>query len=361
MKVISRTLLALATGAVGVMTTPAFAAPGVHLVTSIKALSHAPDGVHYAVTVRPVGGPAHATTLVLSTRRPAAWTAGSPECLSSADRTALACDLGDVRQSERRTLHVTAHPGNGRAEVPVIAQAGAANAPSVTSSLGVNHPASLRLAGDEPPAASPEPSQEPSPSASPEVSPPAESPSAAPSEDEDAPGSPAVILPQGPSSPAARPRAPRHQAPAAAPPHAPAHARPPAVPHAPVIPHLPVAPVPPAAEGPALPPPNAPLGGPPPAPAAPGAPVVAPVSPALPQLAPHPSPGSGVSELVSPAGAMQAGRTSWATLIAVAVAAEAGLLWLIAGLTVWRRKRTPEGGGRRRTLSRRLAPSRLIP
>jgi hypothetical protein len=86
-------------------------------------------------------------------------------------------------------------------------------------------------------------------------------------------------------------------------------------------------------------------------------------SPALPQLAPHASPGSGISELdtLSPAGAMQAGRTSWATLIAIAVAAEAGLLWLIAGFTVWRRKRTPKRGPRLRALSPRLIFSRLIP
>ena len=350
MKVISRTLLTLATGAAGVMTTQAFAAPAVHLVTSIETLSHAPDGVHYAVSVRPVGGPAHATTLVLSTRRPAAWTARSPECLSSADRTALACDLGDIRESQRRTLRFTAQPGDGPAQVPVIAQARAANAPSVTSSLGVNHPAALRLAGDEPPLPAPDPSQEPSPSASAEVAP-VESPSAPavasrPSESDFVPDSPAVVLPHGPS-PLARPRAP-HRVPAAPAPHA--KVRPPAVPHAPVIEHAPVVPhapvIPPPAELPAGPPPNAPLGGPP---ILPGAP-----SPALPQLAPHASPGSGISELdtLSPAGAMQAGRTSWATLIAIAVAGEAGLLWLIAGFTVWRRKRTPKTGPRLRALAR---------
>jgi hypothetical protein len=356
MKVISRTLLALAAGGAGVVTPPAFAAPGVHLVTSIEALSHAPDGVRYAVTVRPVGGPAHATTLVLSTRRPAVWTTGSPDCLSSADRTALACDLGDVRESERRTLRLTAQPGDGPAQVPVIAQAGAANAPSVTSSLGVNHPAALRFARDEPPLPSPDPSDEPSPSASataevppPVESPPVESPSAVPSESGFASESPAAVLPQRPS-PLARPRA-AHRVPAAAPSHAPAHVRPPAVPHAPVIPHLPVPPAeaPVAPIAPIVPPANAPLGGPPVLPPAP--------SPALPQLAPHASPGSGISELdtLSPAGAMQAGRTSWATLIAIAVAAEAGLLWLVAGFAVWRRKRSPKGGPRLR------APARLIP
>jgi hypothetical protein len=371
MKVISRTLLTLATGAAGVLTMPALgtADPGVHLVTSIEALSHAPDGVRYVVTVRPVGGPAHATTLVLSTRRPAVWTAAVPDCLSSEDRTALACDLGDVRESEPRTLHLTARPGDqGPAEVPVIAQAGAANAPSVMSSLGVARPAVMRLKGKsagEPPLASPDPSQEPSASASPDESPPVESPpvespSAAPSESEvvqspDSPA-PAVVRPPGAApTPFARPRAP-HRVPAARPP-APARVHPPAVPRAPVIPHMPIAPVAPVppAEVPAGPPPNGPLGGP----AAP-LPIVSPV---LPQIAPHPSPGSGISELdtLSPAGAMQAGRTSWATLIAIAVVAEAGLLWLIAGFTVWRRKRMPKGGVRLRALSRRLIFSRLIP
>jgi hypothetical protein len=45
-------------------------------------------------------------------------------------------------------------------------------------------------------------------------------------------------------------------------------------------------------------------------------------------------------DTLSPAGAMQAGRASWATLIAIAVVTEAGLLWLVAGLTVMRRRRT---------------------
>ncbi|MCW2948649.1 MAG: hypothetical protein JWR24_5366 [Actinoallomurus sp.] len=71
--------------------------------------------------------------------------------------------------------------------------------------------------------------------------------------------------------------------------------------------------------------------------------------PTLPQIAPEPSPqaspSEGISELttLAPAGAMRAGRTSWATIIAIAIVAEAGLLWLVAGLTVWRRKRVREG------------------
>jgi hypothetical protein len=72
--------------------------------------------------------------------------------------------------------------------------------------------------------------------------------------------------------------------------------------------------------------------------------------PTLPQIAPPqpsplPSPSEGISELttMAPAGALRAGRTSWATVIAVAIAAEAGLLWLVAGLTVWRRRRVRQG------------------
>jgi hypothetical protein len=89
----------------------------------------------------------------------------------------------------------------------------------------------------------------------------------------------------------------------------------------------------------------------------------------LPQIAAHPSAhGEGVSELstLSPAGAMQAGRWSWATLIAVAVVTEAGLLWLVAGFTVWRRRRSRENGRRRVRspwvlLSRGFSPQRAIP
>jgi len=371
MKVLSRTLLTSATMAAGVMTLPALgtAAADVHLVTSVEIVSHAPDGVRYVVTVRPVGGPAHVTTLVLSTRRPAAWRAGAAGCLPSADRTALACDLGDVRESEPRTLHVIAEPGGqSPTGVPVTVQARAANAPSVTSSLGAARPAAARLGGkaaDEPPAASPEPSARPSeePSASESASAPASAepsgePSAGPAESEvvQSPDgrSAAAVRPPGRSpTPSARPRAP-HPAAAARPSRPPVPGHPAAVPPAPVIPHMPVVPAPPA-EVPAVPPPNGPLGGPAlPLPAA---------SPALPQLAPHASPGSGISQLepLSPAGAMQAGRTSWATLIAVAVVAEAGLLWVITGFTVWRRKRVPRSGPRLRGRSRRLTFSRQLP
>jgi hypothetical protein len=58
-----------------------------------------------------------------------------------------------------------------------------------------------------------------------------------------------------------------------------------------------------------------------------------------------PSPSEGISELttLAPAGALRAGRTSWATVIAVAITTEAGLLWLVAGLTVWRRRRVRQG------------------
>jgi hypothetical protein len=136
----------------------------------------------------------------------------------------------------------------------------------------------------------------------------------------------------------------------------PAPGRLPVVPHAPVIPHVPDVPA-----GAGAPPAGGPIGGP----AVPLPDVSAPA--ALPQIAPKTSPGEGVSELntVSPAGAMQAGRTSWATLVAVAVVAEAGLLWLVAGLTVWRRRRV--GGGARRPLMRprgrssRPLAGRLLP
>jgi hypothetical protein len=130
----------------------------------------------------------------------------------------------------------------------------------------------------------------------------------------------------------------------------------PVVPHAPIIPH-----VPDVSAGAEVPSATGPIGGP----AVPLPGVSAPA--ALPQIAPKTSPSEGVSELntLSPAGAMQAGRTSWATLVAVAVVAEAGLLWLIAGLTVWRRRRM--GNGAQRSLMRprgrasRPLAGRLLP
>jgi hypothetical protein len=393
MKVKSSTLPALAMGVAGLVMTPvlgaATAATGhdVHLVTLIRALSRTPAAVQYAVTVRPVGGPAHATTLVLSTRRPAAWTGSVPSCLASRDRTALACDLGDLRESEARTLRVTGRPGDhGPAEVPVVARAAAANAPSVTSSLGAMRSQTLRLArpADEPPSgpASPDENgdaaaQSPEAQSSPGESPPAESPQAqaqaAPSEpaESEAAQSPAIVSPamrprpvhpQGhaPAAPPklggpARPPAPPRKAPVASPPVAePAPAAAPVVPHAPIIPHVPDVPDLPAGAG--APPAPGPIGGP----AVPLPVTSAPA--ALPQIAPQTSPGEGVSELntVSPAGAMQAGRTSWATLVAVAVVAEAGLLWLVAGLTVWRRRRAGSSAPRALMRPRNRASRPLV-
>lgn len=467
MKVLTGTLLTLATGAGGLLTLPALgrATPAVHLVTSIQAVSHGHEQVRYAVTVRPAGGPAHMVTVVLGTRRPAAWTAAAPGCLSSPDRTTLACDLGDVREAQSRTLRLTAQPGD-LADVPVIAHVRAANAPSVTSSLGTTRPIGLGLHGSgeapglrggwevpgtrgvvepprpraeapgprrvgEPPAddpAAPEPSpappespgtpESPLPSASPEPSGSAEPPQSPQPSQSPAGVSPAVVAPSGENAapaesesaepadsppaqppPAESPAAagppdrhapPRHvpirpapyRGPAASPPGRPPHARSgPAVPRAPIIPHVPVSPgtgagvlgagVPGAgAQGAANPPPPAAPVPPPAAPVpppdglmggpggAPGKPPTSSPSPTLPEIAPQSSPGTGISELntLSPASAMRAGRVSWATLIAVAVVAEAGLLWLVTGFAVWRRKRAP----RHRARSRRAGWPRTV-
>jgi hypothetical protein len=402
MKMTSSTLLAV-TGTVGVVVAQAFlapapATPGVHLVTSIQALSHAPDAVRYAVTVRPAGGAARAVTLVLSTRRPATWTTAAPTCMTSGDRTALACDLGDVRESETRTLRVTARPGpHGPPVVPVVLRAGAANAPSVTASLDAARTTSMRLtkAADEP---SPGPSS-PEPAAAlassaPDSSPDAQSPAAPPSTDppttappstdrsppiESPSAEPGPLVSPGDPSPGIRSDAARpswsgaHRPPrphALASPTGATHGRSPSPPHAPIIPHAGLKPEAPAG-APAVPIPGGPIpggglvpGGP--LGGSPGAPAPA----TLPQLAPRAgvqtvakaSPGQGTSQLdmVSPSGALQAGRRSWATLIAIAVVTEAGLLWLVAGFTVLRRRRPGAAGARVRTRWRpRL--SRLLP
>ncbi|MFB9839781.1 hypothetical protein, partial [Actinoallomurus acaciae] len=135
MKVTPGTLLTTTMGTAGALIGPALlgsaaavATPAVHLVTSIQTLARAPEGIRYAVSVRSVGGTARAATLVLSTFGPASWTAVAPGCLSSADRTALACDLGDLSPQGTRTLRFTARPGQGGStQVPVVAQAGAVN------------------------------------------------------------------------------------------------------------------------------------------------------------------------------------------------------------------------------------------
>ncbi|MCW2864043.1 MAG: hypothetical protein JWP48_5751 [Actinoallomurus sp.] len=392
MKMTSSTLLAV-TGTAGVVVAQAFlapapATPGVHLVTSIQALSRAPDAVRYAVTVRPAGGAAHAVTLVLSTRRPATWTTAAPACMTSGDRTAVACDLGDVRESETRTLRVTARPGpHGPSVVPVVLRAGAANAPSVTASLDAARTTSMRLtkkAVDEPSPgpSSPEPAAELASSA-PDPSPDAQSPAAPPSADQSPPiespsAEPGPLVSPGVPSPeirsdAARPswsgahRPPRTHALAS--PTGEAHGRPPSPPHAPIIPHAGLEPEAPAG-APAVPIPGGPIpggglipGGPP------GGPPGAPAPATLPQIAPRAgaqtvakaSPGQGTSELdMSPAGALQTGRRSWATLIAIAVVTEAGLLWLVAGFTVLRRRRPGAAGVRVRTRWRPRV-SRLLP
>ena len=386
MKMTSSTLLAV-TGIAGVVVAQAFlapapATPGVHLVTSIQALSHAPDAVRYAVTVRPSGGAARAVTLVLSTRRPAAWTAAAPTCLTSGDRTALACDLGDVRESETRTLRVTARPGpHGPPVVPVVLRAGAANAPSVTASLDAARTMRLTKAVDEPSPgpSSPEPAAELASSA-PDSSPDAQSPAASPSTDQSPPiespsAEPGPLVSPGVPSPeirsdAARPswsgahRPPRPRA-LASPTEA-AHGSPLSSPHAPIIPHVGLEPEAPAG-APAVPIPGGPGPG---GGLIPGGPPAAPAPATLPQIAPRAgtqtvakaSPGQGTSELdmVSPSGALQAGRRSWATLIAIAVVTEAGLLWLVAGFTVLRRRRPGAAGVWVRTRWR-LRVSRLLP
>jgi hypothetical protein len=434
MKVLTGTLLTLAAGAGGLLTLPALgrATPAVHLMTSIQALSHGHDEVRYAVTVRPAGGPAHVVTAVLGTRRPAAWTAVAAGCLSSPDRTTVACDLGDVSEAQSRTLRLTARPGD-LAQVPVVVQVRAANAPPVTSSLGTTRPIGLRRSGeapgvrgvweppalpsaDEPPAPesapspeSPEPSESPLPSPSPEPSrspessgtaEPSESPALpVPSEPSESPAgaSPAVVAPSGESAepaaseaaspadstqspPAASPAAvrppDRHAPPQHVPPRPVPHRGPvaspsgsasparsgPVIPHAPAIPHIPGSPgagaADPGAQGagnppPAVsvPPPGGLMGG---LGGAPGKPPTSSPSATLPEVAPRSSPGPGISELntLSPASAMRAGRESWATLIAVAVVAEAGLLWVVTGFTVLRRKRPPRRRARRPILSR---------
>ena len=406
-----KTLLALATGAAFL---PAFAGgalartpPDVHLVTSIRTLSHAPDAIRYVVTVRPVGGMAHGATLVLATRRPAIWTAVVPGCLSSRDRTSVACDLGDLHESESRTVRLAGRPGaSGREGVPVIAQAAADNAPAVSSSLGAIRPAALRADGrpSDESSAAPDAGQSPLGESPPVQSPAAESPAVespaaqavpdgSPAAESPAAQSPAVESPAAqpsesaagpPASHVARPlggsaRRAGHARPAPAPhrthaasaaPEASAAPKPspataPRLPHAPVIPHEPIVPdVPNAAGAPIVPGGAGSVSPPPIIPNNPGVPLPgASASPALPQIAGQPSRDLGVSELntVSPAGAMQAGRTSWATLIAVAVVTEAGLLWLVAGLTVWRRKRVRKAVPRRPTRSPRLRTSRPLP
>lgn len=415
----------------------ALAAPGVRLVTEIRALPHAPGAFRYAVTVRPVGGPAHAVTLVLETRRPSAWTAVAPGCLASRDRTEVACDLGEVREAEPRTLRLTGTTG-APGTAPVVVRASAANATPVTSSLGTStlrlafhgRPAAARHApavrradpgggasaepsassaaspggassgalspGVEPPGAgspgaasvgvespgvgsprvgsprggSPGVESSAAPSsaavqASPEVSPPAGSPSVQPSGNEPPAAlsrgaAPAVPLPPKRAVRKARPARPSPSASASAgvpsmgsavgAPGASHGAAPSDVsitPQAPAAPDLSGA----AAAVPPPPPPSLSAGGP-------GA------SAALPQIAagpPTPAPkashGDGISELstLSPAGAMQAGRWSWATLIAVAIVTEAGLLWLVTGFTVWRRRRS-----RGHRPNRRIRPLRVL-
>jgi len=358
------------------------------------------------VTVRPVGGAAHAATLVLGTRRPAVWTAVAPGCLSSGDRTAVACDLGDLHESEPRTLRLVGRPGaSGPAGVPVVARATADNVPAVSASLGAVRPAALRAGGrpsggdspapdagqspsaESPPAGSPagspaakspagespageSPAAQAVPDGSPPAGSPAAEPAAQPSESEAGPPASHAVRPLGgPARSAghARPAPHRASAAAAAPSAAPEASAGPkpspatghGLPHAPTIPHAPAVPdVPgvPGAEGAA-----------PPLPIIPGGPAVplpgASASAALPQIAGKPSRDEGVSELntVSPAGAMQAGRASWATLIAVAIVTEAGLLWLVAGLTVWRRKRVRKTAPRHRARSPHLRTSRPLP
>jgi hypothetical protein len=346
MRVTRRTLSAVAGIAIALLTTPASASPLVRLVASIRPLAPEAGLVRYAVTVRPEGGTAREASLVLGTLSPAAWGTPVQGCLANSERTAMVCDLGNLPAGEDRTLILAARTGG--APVPIVAEAAAANAPRPAI---VTSPDTSPQTDESPPAQSPEPSAEPSqqpePTMSPEVVRP--SPGGAASGDP----SPDLVRPHVTQRTvgAVRPTVKHGVSPASGvrirkgPPAGAGagHRR-----GAPVTPHKHVHPTVPApAAAPPVPPEAPPL------PIVPGGSAGGPgaTAPDLPQLAApqmtsSPSPNSGISELttLSPAGAMQAGRASWATLIAIAVVAEAGLLWLATGLTVLRRKRTREGG-----------------
>lgn len=189
---------------------------------------------------------------------------------------------------------------------------------------------------------------------------------------------------QGVASALARVRAPKSRPRPSHPPRAVVHRPPtvadPAIPAEPMTPMRPD-PVPPesgmqpaapaAPAAPAQPAAPAPV---PPGPVQPGTPPTLPAaspSAALPQVAaeqasPSPKPptarGAETTELtmLTPTGAMAAGKRSWATVVAVAVAGEAMLLWLAASLRMWRRGlvASPVGALRRGSRAVAMAPVR---
>lgn len=104
-------------------TVPAAPVRDVRVDASVLVAAVTPEAVEYAVTVRPVGGPAIGVRLVLTTAEPAAWQRPAAGCASDGSTTVLRCDLGDLPAA--RTLRLRVRTGG--AEPPVTVETSAAN------------------------------------------------------------------------------------------------------------------------------------------------------------------------------------------------------------------------------------------
>jgi hypothetical protein len=211
------------------LTVPAAPVRDVRVDTSIQVAAVTPGAVEYAVTVRPIGGPAIGVRLVLTTVEPAAWKRPPRGCAADGSTTVLRCDLGDLTTA--RMLRVRVRTGGSfPAEPPVTVATSAANASerSVVELRTVQPPAvAARLTRPVPaPAVSSGAAPEPSPSASAVPSVPAASPAG---------GSPMAESPEVSSQPSmspgvAAPVSPSAQATAGASPSVPATPSPSATP-----------------------------------------------------------------------------------------------------------------------------------
>ncbi|MGK5559286.1 hypothetical protein ACSNOI_47585, partial [Actinomadura kijaniata] len=84
--------------------------------------------LRYRVTVRPIGGTAHDTALLVLAQRPLTWAGNPPECASRGSGAPLRCDLGDLVHVRHVEVAVRLPERARLASVPrVVAIAGASN------------------------------------------------------------------------------------------------------------------------------------------------------------------------------------------------------------------------------------------
>ncbi|GAA2609946.1 hypothetical protein GCM10010411_50420 [Actinomadura fulvescens] len=307
----------------------------------------------YEVEVRTSGGVARAASLRLIAQRPLVWAVHPAGCVSGRAGHRLRCSLGDVARSERLLVGVRYPAATRSRRVPrIVAVAGAANV-TREATLAVKVPSgsvTRRPDRGKPPAA-PDPSKAPGRKGGPG---PSGSPGATAETGSGTAGASASTRPgQGSNRKAPNRKVPKMKLPSLKPARPPSQhrpERPPAAPLNPVVPApqlpAPQFPVPQAPPLPAMPAPSGaaervPQMGTAPRPGV--LPMPSPsVLPSLPAPAPAQTAGRAADAaqltMISPSGSEEREGTSWTVVLGMVLVGEVALLWLVACLSVLRRR-----------------------